>query len=540
MSSGVESSPALLACVSILQKILKYCPGHISPYIELSRCHVAQGLPEEASRQLRQCLSLQPTSCPALIALAKVDISRQKTIAANRSLEQALAADFSIRSSTLFRLMQVYVKAQQGKYDECIADMEKLITLSEFKSLSSHTDPTNHSDSLGGLTLSVQPTDPLRVTNDEKAGAYITHAYLLSKTKRLKEAKQVLAEAKVLFAGTDQEVQILVASSQLAVERKDYDAAIRMLDKISEESAAYVKAQTMKADILLTHHRDKEGYTECYKSLVERDPSARNYAALGEAYLKILSPELAVDALEQAYRIDPIVNSRLRSRIGRALIATHEYFRAIEFYENSIKEVMRGASSILAVVSSPITINAEAISLSQDLAKLYKKLGRFDSSVRVLNQILHENPHDLSEMKQDVLTLLLLSEVQAEQGNSSQNESKEDSDAAAATKNPKSPKRSNIKPTSEYIATLLKAKNIQKDLVNMLRSTSSSSTEVIEEEREILSDICERVGAAYSHLNDTTKSSAAYAEAILYDPSNTDAILGTIALHNVLHIMRLI
>ena len=302
LSSSVESSPSLISCVSILQKVLKYCPGHVSAYIELSRCHIAQGLYEDASRQLRQCLSLQPTSCPTLIALAKVEISRQKTSSANKFLEQALAADFSIRGAPLFRLMQVYVKVQQNKYDESIIELEKLINLNEFKYLSqmgqiglNPTSPDGSGVSLGFGTY--QPTDSLRLTNDDRAGAFITFSYLLSKTKRLKEAKQVLADAKVLFAGTDQEVQILVASSQLAVERKDFDAAIRMLDKISDESAAFSKAQIMKADILLTHHRDKEGYTECYKSLVERDPSARNYSSLGEAYLRILNPELAVEAL---------------------------------------------------------------------------------------------------------------------------------------------------------------------------------------------------------------------------------------------------
>ena len=33
----------------------------------------------------------------------------------------------------------------------------------------------------------------------------------------------------MVFAGTGQEVQVLVAASHLAVERKDYDTAIRML-----------------------------------------------------------------------------------------------------------------------------------------------------------------------------------------------------------------------------------------------------------------------------------------------------------------------
>ena len=40
--------------------------------------------------------------------------------------------------------------------------------------------------------------------------------------------------------------------------------------------------------------------------------------------------------------LDPS-NGRLRARIGRALVATHEYHRAVEFYEAAIREVTKGA-----------------------------------------------------------------------------------------------------------------------------------------------------------------------------------------------------
>ena len=106
---------------------------------------------------------------------------------------------------------------------------------------------------------------------------FVLYASLLSRAKRLKEAHKVLSDAKVLFAGRKQEVQVLVSAAQLAVERNDFEAATRLLDKIKEDSPIYVRAQTIKADVLLTYLRDKEAYTACFQRLVDMDPSSAKY-----------------------------------------------------------------------------------------------------------------------------------------------------------------------------------------------------------------------------------------------------------------------
>jgi tetratricopeptide repeat protein 21B len=152
---------------------------------------------------------------------------------------------------------------------------------------------------------------------------FVVHAQLLSRLRRLKEAHKALSDAKVVFAGTPQQLQVLVASAQLAVDRGDHESAVRMLDKVSADNSSFVRAQLLKADILLNHARDKEGYTACYRQLVDRDPTAKSHALLGQAYLRILNPEAAVGSLEEAFRLDP-ANTKLRARIGRALTATHE------------------------------------------------------------------------------------------------------------------------------------------------------------------------------------------------------------------------
>ena len=73
-------------------------------------------------------------------------------------------------------------------------------------------------------------TDSLRMTDDDIASAYVVLAAATSPCGRHKEARKVLPNAKVMFAGTNQEVQVLVASSELAVARNDTETSIRTQD----------------------------------------------------------------------------------------------------------------------------------------------------------------------------------------------------------------------------------------------------------------------------------------------------------------------
>lgn len=58
---------------------------------------------------------------------------------------------------------------------------------------------------------------------------------------------------------------MLVANSELAIKRGDYDAAIAMLSSVPSSSPAFAKAQMVKADIFLQHRKDKLMYARCYQ-----------------------------------------------------------------------------------------------------------------------------------------------------------------------------------------------------------------------------------------------------------------------------------
>jgi hypothetical protein len=110
-------------------------------------------------------------------------------------------------------------------------------------------------------------------------------------------------------------------------------------------------------------------------------------------------------------------------------------------------------------------------------------------------------------MRQDVATLLLLVLVLVEGLNAPQ----------------------------EVIETLLKAQNVQKDLLSLVRSdvTMSSSSEVVEGERLALGDICEKVGVAYMDGGDKFSAEVSLRESIQHNPHNVKALLGLAKLHRL-------
>lgn len=482
-----EISVAMQSGMDLLNRIIRKCPGMVTVYIETSRCYLALGKNEEALRCLHEAITYQPHFSGALVNIAKIELNRQNTTAADRALEQALSSDFAVRSAPLFRLIQVCVRAQQGRLDEAITEIELVMALPELR--------VGGSGSNDGGNFHM---DPLRITDDDRVAAFVTHASLLSNTRRLKEANKVLSEAKVIFAGLSQEVQVLVAASQLAVERNDFDTAIRNLDKIDENSPTFIRAQMIKAEILLVNNHDKKGFIQCYNYLIDKDPSAINYALLGESYLRILNPECAVEALETAYKLDPSY-ARVRGRIGRALIATHEYHRAIDFYEQAIRDVTKLNGTMTFGQGS--ARSNELITLSHDLSKLYVKLGRSEHAIRVLNRIIHgDNTTDISELREDVKSLMMLYQVQH--------------DARS----------------EETLSILNKAKDIQKNIVNQIRAGATSvpsSSEVVEAEKNIYSNICEQLGVCLiQYSKDSRTAEAMFNESIQQNPLNVKAMMG--------------
>jgi tetratricopeptide (TPR) repeat protein len=227
-----EMSIAVQSGMDLLNKVRRLCPGFTCCYVELARVHVVAQLAfDDAYRVLNKCLQLQSQNSSVLLMLAKVEAARGNTSTADRALEQALGCDFSIRSVHLFRLVKAFVRAQQGRLDDAIAELEQLLASPEYNfSLTNNlnSNANNNASSKNKTSFSSKASqqqqqqqqannnntsnnyssesnatyaDAMRMTLDDKVLAFVAYATLLSRVRRLKEAQKVLSHAKVMFAG---------------------------------------------------------------------------------------------------------------------------------------------------------------------------------------------------------------------------------------------------------------------------------------------------------------------------------------------------
>ena len=264
-----------------------------------------------------------------------------------------------------------------------------------------------------------------------------------TKLDHLPEATKLVTDAMHEFAGTPEEVRVVVANSEIAMKRGDTEAAIHMLGNIPPDSSSYTKAQMVKADILLKvrcpralrpaplcqtssavpvlvpeaavvsvvtvrgvgctsrpqHRNDKAAFAKCYRDLVTRNPGEQSQLLLGEAYLRIQQPEDAIEAFEEALKLNPS-NSALASKIGKALVLTHDYERAVAYYEAALSHAPNDTK------------------LRSDLTELFCKLKKFDEAQRLLSVALaSDETQDVATLITTVKNLMLLAKVHAGTGN---------------------------------------------------------------------------------------------------------------------------
>mmetsp|Transcript_138949 Transcript_138949/g.443691 ORF Transcript_138949/g.443691 Transcript_138949/m.443691 type:complete len:1347 (-) Transcript_138949:215-4255(-) len=378
-AEGSKPGGYLLRGIQVLDTLTRFVPGLVPAQVLLAKAKVAMDEIDVATRILHQCLRLDPSNSDTYLLLARIYHGKDQPNAALQYLEQGLSHDFSVRNHPLYHLVKAQVLSSAGEYEPAVKVLEAAMELPGVKTV--------------GHDLKIPSNKMVTLSVADRAALLCLLIGLLTKLKRLPEATEVVKHAIAEFAGTSEEVRVLIANSQLSIEKGEIDQALNMLRTMKSEHPQFATAKAAMADIYLKHRKDKKAYARCYKAIVDQQPTVQNYLILGDALLSIQEPADAIKAFQQAMDIDKGKGDpALVQKIGKAMMQTHDYEKAIQYYQEAL---LRHPSQQ---------------ELRQDLAKLYVRLARWEEAIRELEEALsavHDETFKSTRYKVDTLIQLV-------------------------------------------------------------------------------------------------------------------------------------
>ncbi|XP_030886592.1 tetratricopeptide repeat protein 21B [Leptonychotes weddellii] len=212
--------------------------------------------------------------------------------------------------------------------------------------------------------------------------------YHLIKAQSQKKMGEIAEAIKTLHMAMSLPGMRIGASSKSKYRKTEVDANHRL--SIFLELVEVHRLNGEQKKILVFSLLNRVGLIS--REIAERMPSPRSFLLLGDAYMNIQEPEEAIVAYEQALNQNP-KDGTLASKIGKALVKTHNYSKAITYYEAALKSGQQNY-------------------LCYDLAELLLKLKWYDKAEKVLQHALaHEPVNELSTLMEDGRSHVLLAKV---------------------------------------------------------------------------------------------------------------------------------
>lgn len=108
---------------------------------------------------------------------------------------------------------------------------------------------------------------PLTLADRAQIFTMLIRSY--SKLGRYDDATKCMQDATAEFAGTPEEVTVLVVNADLAIQKGEVDQALSMLKAMPPSIPYYVVVKCVMVDIYLKHRKDKCVFVWCYKDIVD-------------------------------------------------------------------------------------------------------------------------------------------------------------------------------------------------------------------------------------------------------------------------------
>eukprot|EP00064_Thunnus_orientalis_P012892 superscaffoldBa00002031_g12928 len=378
-AQGHPPAPQLQHCATLLDTVVKIVPGLLQGVFLLAKVRYQSGDIDAAQSGLHHCLDQCPSHADAHLLMAQIHLLQGNFALCSQSLELCLSHNFEIREHPLYHLIKAQAKKKMGELTEAIQTLQMAMSLPGVRRAGSSSK-----SKIKKMELS--PADCVSV--------FLELAEALWLNGEQHEAAKVMQDAINEFSGTPEELRVTIANADLALLRGDTELALSMLRNITPEQPYYIQAKEKMADVYLNHRKEKRLYASCYREMVEKLPIPHTYLLLGDAYMNIQEPEKAIEVYEHALKKNP-KDGALASKIGKALVKTHNYVKAINYYEAALKTEQQNF-------------------LRYDLAELLMKMKQYERCERVLHDALDHEPGTNDFTARDVQAKVL-KRVQLEQ-----------------------------------------------------------------------------------------------------------------------------
>ncbi|KRF80931.1 tetratricopeptide repeat protein 21B isoform X2 [Drosophila virilis] len=450
--------------VNILETILHLCPGHQEALFLRATVEFLCGQHSKAISRLQRILNLfGDTFTEAHILLAQILVEKRQYFKALEYLDLSLSQEFTVRERPMYHLLKGIILKHQQKLSEAYQSF--LLALQLFGEMSK------------GVQQIYKTRTYNNISSSHKMTIYIELIYVLREmgdVHGIYESERILQSAIEEFRSTSEMGRLIIAHSQLMLEKCNVSEAINLLSAIKPDESYYTQARTYLANIYLHHQKNRNAFSTCFKELVEVRPEPRSYLMLGEAYLSIQETDMAIEAYRKACSICPS-NAFLARELGRSYVKSHQYANALQYYHSVIK-------------------NPGCSALKLDLAELFLQLKQFENGSNILaaGDCCSINEDSFTELQLKTKMLLLLARIHEKSGN-----------------------------IPESLKTLQDARDNQYRLHKLY---SSGNSENLDEQSKMLSKICILIAQQSIKLNGSELAINLFEDCIKYTPNDLETL----------------
>ncbi|CAG7785177.1 unnamed protein product, partial [Allacma fusca] len=303
----------------ILETVIKVCPKHRDALFISAQIKYLCGDTRGAVGTLSAILTIDSSLLEAHLLMAQVQLAQSEYKLASQTLENALSSNFKVREHPKYHLLLARVQKHNGELEKALKTLDGAMNLVR---------------SSKKTFMETERTSPVEFGVADNLALYLELVTVYRAMGKPEEAKKMMEDALIQFKGTHLEGRISLTQAEEMIEKGEIEKALDLLRIVTPEQNHFVEAKRLMANIFLNYRRDPKLYCGCFIDIANQNPTPSNLILLGDAYMTVQDPDKAIEVYEVALAKNPR-DATLTSKMGQALVVTHQFTKAINYYKEA-------------------------------------------------------------------------------------------------------------------------------------------------------------------------------------------------------------